>query len=179
MQDKRASAYANIEENKYTNTIISFLLDIGIKVEERTIEEDTFLPGILIDHGTLAIDLEKMLYPGDLLHEAGHLAVVTPEDRVQLYNSVAADDSRKSLHGMEEMSAIAWSYAALCYLNLPPEVVFHPTGYKGDSDSMIENFGSGQYFGVSTLCWMKLCNFDKVYHTEDAPYPHMIRWMRE
>jgi hypothetical protein len=177
MKDKSASA--NIEENNYIGRIISFLQDIGITVEERSIEEDTFLPGILIDRGTLVIDPEKLLYPGDLLHEAGHLAVVTPEDRVKLYNSVAADESRKELHGMEEMSAIAWSYAALCYLDLKPEVVFHPEGYKGDSDNMIENFGSGKYFGVSTLCWMKLCNFDKVHYTQDAPYPHMIRWMRE
>ena len=43
---------------------------------------------------------EETAYPGDMLHEAGHLAVVPPERRLEM-DKHAGDD------GGEEMAAIA------------------------------------------------------------------------
>lgn len=179
MQQNGGYALANFVEVTHLETILSFLDTIGIVVMERTIGEETFLPGILIDHGVLVIDREKLLYPGDLLHEAGHLAVVTPAERKLLYNTVTADKSRQHLEAMEEMSAIAWSYAAVCHIGIPIEVLFHPAGYKGGSDSLIDNFSNGKYLGVPGLAWLGLCNYQKMQHSSYKPYPHMIKWIRD
>src|ERR1051325_1080039 len=113
--------------------IMEFLLHIGLQIRRAEFSQQTFLPGIAVDHGTILIDESKLLYPGDLLHEAGHLAVITGEKRRQ-----AQDDFSKK--ASEEMMAIAWSYAALVHLRLEPSIVFHSGGYRGWSDSLIENF---------------------------------------
>ena len=59
-----------------------------------------------------------------MLHEAGHLAVMTPKKRAK-----CGDNAGKNIG--EEIGAICWSYAALTHLGLDPTVVFHPQGYKG------------------------------------------------
>ena len=52
---------------------------------------------------------QKLLYPGDVLHEAGHIAVVPSAER-HLLN--AETISLREAKEAEEMSAISWSYAA-------------------------------------------------------------------
>jgi hypothetical protein len=77
------------------------------------------------------------------------------------------------------MMAIAWSYAALRHLQLAPEVVFHPDGYRGGSQSLIENFGQGRYFGVPMLQWLGMTADEKQAEKLGiAPYPHMTNWLR-
>lgn len=160
--------------NQHTQTIVNFLIEIGIEVEARELKQETFLPGILIDCGRLVIDESKLLYPGDLLHEAGHLAVVSPQRRAELYGNVATGD------GSEEMPAIAWSWAALKYLGLEPEIVFHADGYRGASASIIENFSAGLYFGVPVLQWLGMTyEGEQADKHKVAPFPHMCRWLCE
>lgn len=65
--------------NPLAQTIVAFLEEIGIPVRRVAIEENTFLPGVMISQGTLLVDEEKLLYPGDLLHEGGHIAVMSPK----------------------------------------------------------------------------------------------------
>jgi hypothetical protein len=57
-----------------TARIVDFLTSIGLDVRTETIQDRTFVPGIVIHHGVLVIDPPQLTYPGDLLHEAGHLA---------------------------------------------------------------------------------------------------------
>jgi hypothetical protein len=161
------------------NNIIDFVRSIGIEIEERTIDEKSFLPGILIQDGRMYIDREKLLYPGDILHEAGHLAVMQPEEREIAGNNVGEHKTADAALG-EEMMAIAWSYAALVHLNLAPEVVFHPYGYRGASSWFIEQYTSGQYLALPLLQWAGMA-----YDEDNAPpygmqpYPHMAKWMRD
>lgn len=109
-----------------------------------------FLPGISIRNGSLVIDKEKLKYPGDILHEAGHLAVVPPQDRPVLNEyDIAIRPQRKE----EEMMTIAWSYAVCVHLSKSSRFVFHGDGYKGVGDSLAENFENKQYFGVPMLKW--------------------------
>jgi len=151
--------------------LIRFLLDIGFQVREIEINQQTFLPGITVNRGTILIDKSKLLYPGDLLHEAGHLAVIPLEKR----NRVQDDISKKAA---EEMMAIAWSYAALIHLELEPSVVFHKDGYKGGSTALIENFTNGRYIGVPMLQWIGLTVDEKRAKEQGIePYPKMIKWV--
>ncbi len=160
-------------------TITSFLHQIGIPTRKEQLNEPTFLPGIFIDKGALVIDEEKLLYPGDLLHEAGHIAVMTKESRYSVQGNVGESTDANSAGG-EEMAAIAWSYAALTYLNLPPEVVFHPNGYKGASNWFMEQFSLGKKLGVPVLQWMGLCYMEvQAENPQIKPFPHVIKWLRD
>jgi hypothetical protein len=134
--------------------IVEFLSGIGLQVTLGANSQQTFLPGIDIQNGVLMIDESKLLYPGDLLHEAGHLALLPSAKRAQV-NSDAGSD------GGIEMAAIAWSHAAALHLGLPPEIVFHKDGYRGGSDAIIENFAAGRYIGVPILEWAGLSISEK------------------
>lgn len=158
--------------NPLTASIAAFLEEIGIPVERRELAESTFLPGIRLEHGRLVVDEARLQYPGDLLHEAGHLAVMEPDRRAAVVDSPGTDMG-------EEIAAIAWSWAALTHLGLPPEVVFHPAGYKGSSEAFIANFGAGQYVGVPLLQWYGLTYDEKnARERSEAPFPRMQRWLR-
>ena len=69
----------------------AFLAEIGIPVSETTLSQSTFVPGILIDQGRLLVDPAKLLYPGDLLHEAGHIAVTLPPNAVRYTKTLRWD----------------------------------------------------------------------------------------
>lgn len=161
-----------------TDRIIEFIKSIGIPVEFGEITpEKQFLPGMCIHNGGLLIDMNSLKYPGDLLHEAGHIAVMTPAKRATI-NGTAGSDSDEDIG--EEMMAIAWSYAAARHLQLDLKILFHPDGYKGDSDNIISNFSQGHYFGVPMLEWIGLTYDAKNAIEKNAePYPHMNKWVRE
>jgi len=59
--------------------ICTFLVSIGLPVRTGAVPGPSFLPGIAIEHGVLVFDEDRLLYPGDLLHEAGHLAEADEE----------------------------------------------------------------------------------------------------
>ncbi len=151
--------------------VLDFFRTIGLSYQLEPLPASGFLPGVLIKNGTLLIDPEQLSYPGDLLHEAGHIAVMPAATRHLLNDNVNESAGQGPA---EEMAAIAWSWAALQYLNLPPEFLFHPEGYKGGSEAYIEAFTTGQGFGHPMLSWYGMC---KAAGTE-AGYPQMKLWLR-
>jgi len=154
-----------------TVKIVAFLREIGLAVRAAEISTETVLPGIEVNHGAILIDESKLTYPGDLLHEAGHVAVTPGEKRKQLGGDVGKKAS-------EEMMAIAWSYAAAVHLGLDLRILFHAGGYKGWSEALIENFAQGHYFGVPMLQWIGLTvDARRARELSIAPYPKMIRWL--
>ncbi len=163
--------------NPATTIIVDFIRSIGIRVDVEPVDGETVLPGINISHGGLVVDPEKLLYPGDILHEAGHLAVAPPEFRIQMHGAL---DPKKDLEIAGELMAIPWSYAAALYLQIDPKIVFHDDGYHGGGDSILENFSEGRYFGVPMLEWAGM-TFDTKNAKEKglAPFPNMIKWIRE
>ena len=164
----------NPEPNReLTEKIIAFLREIGLEVRAGVIDSDTIFPGIKVDQGVLFYDSARLKYPGDLLHEAGHLAVKPAADRKLAGVNLGGDPA-------EEMMAIGWSYAAVLHLQLPPEVVFHPAGYRGGSQSLLENFAAGRYLAVPMLQWLGLTYDEKQARDIGAvAYPKMKAWLRE
>ncbi|ATG78148.1 hypothetical protein [Pseudoalteromonas sp. 1_2015MBL_MicDiv] len=150
--------------------ILAFLTDIDINHRYETLNEKTFLPGLKIEQGTLLLDLEKLLYPGDILHEAGHIAVTSETTRTCLTGDMKNHDHQAA----EEMTAIAWSWAAACYLNIAPNILFHEQGYKGASDNLIEAFTNSTGFGYPLLYSWFMC--EQPNHPNG--YPNMLRWLR-
>lgn len=158
--------------------IIRFLESIGIPVRIGTIENPTFLPGIYIHNGGMTVDPEQLLYPGDLLHEAGHIAVALPGDRQAMQGDIGAATSKNQADG-EEMMAIAWSYAACLHLGIDLKVLFHPAGYKGNSDWYIEQYTTGKMLYLPLLQWAGFCYDGKQAAANNSkPFPHMVKWLR-
>ena len=156
--------------------IITFLTSIGIKIVEKDIPEITFLPGLHLGPNTIYLDLAKLKYPGDLLHEAGHIAVTAPSQR----NIIGTEKIDKDWPTQgDEIAAILWSYAALSHLSLPPEFVFHENGYKGTSGWFIDNFTSGNYIGLPLLQWFKMAYSNNEISCHNKPlFPAMQNWLR-
>lgn len=150
------------DSKEITVPIVGFLNRIGIETRAGEVPGDTFVPGIEVRNGTLIYDEAKLKYPGDLLHEAGHLAVMKPEERAKANETVDTGPG-------EEMAAIAWSYAAALHINIDPKIVFHSDGYKGESQSILDNFANRHYFGVPLLDLWKMAE----------KYPRMAKWLRD
>lgn len=74
-----------------TARISDFLQEIGVGVRACALPEPCFLPGIHIQQGKLLVDETRLLYPGDLLHEAGHLAITPAPRRVELHGDIGSD----------------------------------------------------------------------------------------
>lgn len=163
---------------KYLEPIITFIQTIGIVCEQTNlVGQKSFLKGIMIDKGRLLYDANILEYEGDLLHEAGHIALETPAHRPFLNDNV--EEGKNPAESLE-IGVILWSYAALRHLALPIEVVFHQQGYKGQSDFLITSFENGQYIGLPLLQWFGLTATDAAIQQEKAlPFPQMIKWLRE
>ena len=160
-------------DRNLTDAILRFIEGTGIPVEHGQVPEDALLPGMTVRHGVLVVDRERVAYPGDLLHEAGHIAVMEPQAR-SATPEVSSDAA-------EEMAAIAWSYAAAKALAIDPGFVFHDHGYRGGGDYLGVAFESNPTSapGVPMLRYYGMAANPAI--AEQAalpPYPHMLRWLR-
>ena len=152
---------------------VRFLRAIPIPVIAREIETPTVFPGHLISHGTLIVDESKLLAIGDTLHEAAHIALAPPERRSSYSAFLAAD-------GGEELTTIAWCYAAAVAVGLELEDVFHSTAYpRGDSPTIIAAWNAGNSIGFPLLQVWGMA-FDERHAAIRGvdPFPHMVRWLR-
>lgn len=165
------------KEASLLQNCVGFLRSIGIPVIVGSTEGDDFLPGLSIEEGKIIIDETKLKYPGDILHEAGHIAVVPAAERIGLN---AAGIAQRENREAEEMMAIAWSYAACIHLKTDPHFVFHAGGYKGGGSHLAENFSNKRYIGLPMLQWVGMTVDEKNAAIKNIePYPAMIKWLRD
>jgi hypothetical protein len=165
-----------MNDSKLFEKAVQLIKEIGIVTEFRKIEDKhCFLPGLFIEKGTIIIDKPQLKYPGDILHEAAHLAVVPKEERETLDSAAIGIRTNAAA---EEMMAIAWSYAACIHLQINPLYVFHDHGYKGGGDWIVENFNKGNYFGVPVLQWLGMTATAPGNNNQPV-YPAMIKWLRD
>lgn len=157
--------------------IAGFLNAIGIETVPARPGEGCFLPGIRVENGRLLVDEEHLAYPGDLLHEAGHLALAPAGVRAGLSGEVVIPGA--DMDAMEIL-ATAWAFAATVHLELAPDVLFHTGGYRGKSESLIFTYGLGVYPGANGLEKFGLTATGAAARRLNAkPYPHMLKWLRE
>ncbi len=159
------------------DTCIAFLNEIGLTVKVQKIDDTSFLPGLSIENGCIIIDKGSLKYPGDILHEAGHIAVVPAAERSIL--DTGSIEKRKDREA-EEMMAIAWSYAACVHLHIDPYFVFHNEGYQTGGNHIADQFRQKRYFGLPMLQWIGLTADEKrANELGIAAYPSMIKWLRD
>ena len=153
-----------------TERLAAFVRHVGIEVRAADLPEPTFLPGLDIRDGAILVDEARLKYPGDLLHEAGHIAVASPEERAQPRLAPTPGD---------EMAALVWSFEAARHLDLPLDVLFHADGYKGGSSALIENFSEGRYVGLPLLQYYGMAVEPRHAAARGVePFPNMLRWLR-
>ena len=148
----------------------AFLDGIGIELEAARVD-GSVLPGMTVFRGRVRIDPAVPGYPGDLLHEAGHVAVCDPAKRASL-EWLEANPG-------EEMAAIAWSVAAARACGIPLEVLFFDDGYLGAAESFRENFAANRTLGVPMLAWYGMTA--EVHRAKERgipAFPAMTRWLR-
>ncbi|MGZ3861718.1 MAG: hypothetical protein ACXVPN_00465 [Bacteroidia bacterium] len=160
-----------MERDPLLNIFFTFLGSIGIETIEKDFEEKSFLAGLKIENGKLIVCRQKLLYPGDILHEAGHIAVTPGIERRKLNDNVVTN--RPGSEG-EEMAAMLWSYAACIHLKIDPGIVFHKDGYKGSSEWILDNYRNRNFIGLPLLKWMGLAS-----QKEEAGFPKMLKWLRD
>jgi hypothetical protein len=151
-----------LEQSTVTDLITGFLNRIGIPWAQATLTEEEFIPGIRLEGGVLKFDPDHLRWPGDLLHEAGHVAVSPPSQRALL-------DGKLQVAPADEMAALAWSFAAAVECGIEPTVVFHEGGYKSGGAQLAAQFSTGNGVGVPMLRWYRM--------TTD--FPRMTSWLRE
>ena len=150
--------------------LVTFVRGVGIGVQACAIDWKTQFPGLDIRSGAVLVDETRLLHPGNILHEAGHIAVHDPALRSQ---------EKFSPSRGEELSALAWSYAAVVYLGLGSELVFYRGSYHGWDTSLVENFAEGRYLGIPLLQRYGMALDDRNARERGLKsYPHMLRWVR-
>ncbi len=145
--------------------LTGFLQRTGIPVRLEEIEGVTFLPGLTIIEGTLVVDAARLEWPGDILHEAAHIALTPPSRR-------AGIGGKLSVTPAGEMAALAWSYAAALAAEIDPAIVFHEGGYKNGGEALRDSYASGLASGgpgVPMLQWYGMT----------TGFPRMDSWLRQ
>jgi hypothetical protein len=176
-RDDPSAAAAAAAHAALTDRILGFLRGIGMAVCEADVPEGSFLPGIRIERGGLRVDRARLRWPGDLLHEAGHLAVVPAALRSGMDDDLA--ELPPVPHG-GEIEATAWAWAALRHLGLDSAVLFHDGGYHGRSAGLRNTFELGVYLGASGLAAAGLTLLPAQVVAGGPPaYPHMLAWLRD
>lgn len=156
-----------------TNRTVDFVRSIGLPVLHGWLDNTTFLPGLAIHAGRLIIDERHLMHPGDVLHEAGRLALTTADLRLELSDKVQVDPAA-------EMAIIAWSYAAALRADIDPISVLHPHVCQDGGGSLADNYANGRAPGVPLLQWMGLCLDDRNAAAQGRKaYPHMLKWLRD
>jgi len=152
----------------------AFLGSIGIDMRAGSIDVPTLFPGSLVSGGSLVIDESLLVAPGAALHEAAHIALAPPERRAADFGYI------NKATGGEELTTIAWSWAALLELKIEPEDIFHGTAYRrSDSEMIIENARRGIYIGFPLLqVWEMAFDEQNALKRGVKPFPHMVKWVR-
>jgi len=160
-----------------TMKMVEFIREVGIEVILAELPEDTFIPGIFIKEGKLLVNEEELLYPGDLLHEAAHIAMIPSHLRKHATDNVGKSPE---IGDSYEVESICWSYAAVLHLGMNPEILFHNKGYRGNAQNLLFGFTLGVYPGIVGLEKAKMA-FGSLKSAEMniEPFPSMEKWLRD
>jgi hypothetical protein len=178
--------------------LISFFRSIGLVVVETTdLRDDSFVPGVWLDHGSLVVNL-GVAHVGDVLHEAGHLALIPScmrdlvrpgqlpgEELTRALDKYCSEHLFSDAQGREDpifrailqmgdCEVTAWSYAACSALGVSPEVLFAArtdgtVPYNGGGNEIWEGLDARAYFGINGLQAAGYCTV--------RDFPTMRRWL--
>jgi len=161
------------ERQRWAAAAVDFVRSIGISVSEGVAADlkGSFVPGVRIAAGGLIVDIETV-FPGDVLHEAGHLAIIPEQFRHLADGTLRAVFNAMTQHLKDnpmaiaawpedrvcrgilqsgEAEAAAWQYAAAQHIGLPDEWLFPPESFQGEPEDTLLRLKANQYFGINGL----------------------------
>lgn len=184
--------------------IVAFVRSIGIGVEFGPGAQDGFLPGVNIHKGVIHVDPDTLVGSGDVLHEAGHIAILPRRFHDGLGRDLEADTHRLIAEEVGpgipadpilavpceqgEFMAQAWSYAAALHIGLPPACIFFPGSYKHhdyEGQHPMERWiESGTHYGLQALARVNMTGYSGLFAMMMGsnglpPFPVMTRWVQE
>lgn len=173
----------NATSSPAVTQVLSFLESIGIPTTARPGAKG-FIDGIAIVEGSLHYD-PAVVRSSDLLHEAGHLAVIPSEYRKRangdldgLFDFMFQDAQRRFDIDSPEMRTViqageceasAWAYAAGVAIGLEPDDIIHPDDYDREGASVRLQLSCNAHFGINGL------RHGGMIHSVRS-YPAMLRW---
>jgi hypothetical protein len=180
-------------------TMLTFFDDIGMKYEEDANASGGPIDGIYINHGTLRFNRHARNIEANLLHEAGHVAIIPAQFRDQAEGDLEgiSEIARKYLDDnpngagihedpvirmliqVGEAEAIAWTYAVVVHLNLDLRQCFEigfPTIDDKDGSTVSLRFKMGDHYGIHGLKHAGMTDLPQA--KTDFSYPKMHRWMQ-
>lgn len=179
--------------------LLDGLRRLGLSVEEAPeLHPQTFMDGVWLDKGTLFV--HSSAHPGNILHEAGHLATVPrrlfpflePRDFIGKAMQQAITEcldlpecqmepDHPLVHAILQMSdpeATAWSYAAAVELGVDPtspfmrpELPANQQPYDGEGEMIYEMVRCGRYAGIHGLQAAGMCRVRE--------WPKMRKWVQD
>ena len=184
-----------MDDYKFKVKVISFLADIGIETRAEK-GANGFIPGVLIDKGVIAYDIE-VASVADLLHETGHLAITPPEyrplmskgliqglklmfDSIEQREIMPDSPMYRAIIQCSDPEATAWAWAAGLHLELPPELIIDSEAYDGTGDEIRSMLQFNAYLGINGLSHGGMCvSSDAVArHRGVEAFPKMLRWLQ-
>jgi hypothetical protein len=188
---------------KPIENITNFLTDLGFTLRVvSTPFRSAFIPGIYIDGMTLLINFDTLQEVGDILHEAGHVAVMPSMFRSTIHGDVdsafAASKEYLETHDFidencvenpicraliqcGESEAMAWSYAAAVAADIEPRLVFHSAPRTApDGKQFLAYEGEGEEIVVMFQMGAHygVHGLQAAKMTTVRTFPKMIRWLQ-
>ncbi len=163
--------------------VLTFLRSIGLEVF-RVVQASGFIDNIQIEQGKLLVSPEASI--ADILHEAGHLAVLpgyvrakAETDLSQVFQSMFDDlsirdvDTQKYRAAIQsgECEATAWAFAAGRFLEIPSTMIIEDGNYNDEGAVIRLSLQCNSYFGINGLVFSGMCPSVK-------RYPQMARWLQ-
>lgn len=177
--------------------VVAWLEEIGLPVERAEVgAPGTFIHGIEIKNGGLRVADDA--FPGDVLHEAGHLCLLPSQFRSLADGSLTAalkalmQYLRENPEGLfsypedplcrtalqySDPEVTAWQYAAALHLELPEDWIFPQGSYLPEGhESILQRLKSNAYAGINGLQamgWTALSSFSPAR----PKYPLLNKWV--
>lgn len=171
--------------------VTAFLQDLGFEVRLDA-KVEGFLAGVEIADGVLCVESSADDLAGELLHEAGHLAIIPSLFRSSangdlsvvskamgewIDNHIAEvgpdDPMVRAILQCGECEAVAWSYAAATAIGIDTRIPFF-RGFEGDGLALHDQVASGHHFGVHRLTAGGMTDLPRPHSA--TPFPNMKRW---
>lgn len=175
---------------------VEFLNCIGIPTELRTGSKG-FLGAVRIVDGQLLVD--PLCPVSDLLHEAGHIAIV-PKRYRHLLNDDVSKGHACMLEDVDQLlvndfdhplyvavmqsgdpEATAWAWAAGVHLGIAPEKIILDHQYERGGSNVRLALSVGQYAGINGIARAGFCGTNRVIaHMKNIPcFPELAFWTQE
>lgn len=172
---------------------INFLNEIGLECEIEP-GANGFLSTVRIERGKLFVDPSALA--ADILHEAGHLAVLPGRFRsivgkdigkiqTLIFKTVDFEnpdegEARAALQ-CGDQEATAWAWAAGKKIGLDDQSIIDGASYAGEGKNIRIMLSTNRYMGINGLAAAKFCVVPPGYlgkHLNLPTYPELKMWLQ-